>query len=399
MPKTRPPYSAVFRQQMVDLVHAGRRPEDLAKEFEPTAQTIYNWVTQADRDAGLRQDGLTTAERQELTRLRREIRQLKMEREILAKAGGLVRPGDRHAARKGYEFMKANQARYPLSTMARLLKVSRSGFHAWMERRPSAHAVSDKLLLAQIREIHARSRGTYGMPRVHATLLRRGVHVGRKRVARLMREAGLRGACRPRFICTTHRAGRTAPDLVQRHFYADAPNQLWVADATYIPTAAGFYYLAVVLDVYSRRIVGWAMGSHLRTALMLQALDMALAQRRPSAVIHHSDQGCQYTSVAFGRRCHDAGVQPSMGSVGDAFDNAMCESFFATLECELLMRSRFATHDDARQALFTWIEGWYNPHRLHSALGYRSPHEFEKLAVDGRDPTIHWGLHRPITRR
>lgn len=165
---------------------------------------------------------------------------------------------------------------------------------------------------------------------------------------------------------------------------------------TFRPLPA-FTRLAVVLDVYSRRVVGWAMGSHLRTALMLQALDMALAQRHPtSAVIHHSDQGCQYTSVAFGRRCRDARVQPSMGSVGDAYDNAMCESFFATLECELLMRSRFATHDDARQVLFTWIEGWYNPHRLHSALGYRSPHEFEKLAVDGRDPTIHRAYTAPL---
>ena len=135
------------------------------------------------------------------------------------------------------------------------------------------------------------------------------------------------------------------------------------------------HYLAVVLDVYSRRIVGWAMDSQLRTALMLQALDMALAQRRPTAVIHHSDQGCQYTSVAFGQRCREAGVRPSMGSVGDAYDNAMCEAFFATLECELLNRSHFATHDDARRALFTWIEGWYNPHRLHSALGYRSPQD------------------------
>jgi len=211
--------------------------------------------------------------------------------------------------------MKANQARYPLCTMARLLKVSRSGFHAWCERGPSAHAVRDKLLLAQIRTIHTQSRGTYGMPRVHATLRRQGIHVSRKRVARLMREAGLRGACRVRFICTTRRAQRARPaaDLVQRHFCADAPNQLWVADATYIPTAAGFYYLAVVMDVYSRRIVGWAMGSRLRTALMVQALNMALGQRRPGSVIHHSDQGCQYTSIAFGQRCREAGVQLSIG--------------------------------------------------------------------------------------
>lgn len=293
--------------------------------------------------------------------------------------------------------MKANQARYPLSTMARLLKVSRSGFHAWNGRSPSPRVVRDKLLLVQIRAIHSRSGGTYGVPRVHAALQRQGVRVGRKRVARLMREAGLRGACRPHFICTTHRAARARPaaDLVQRHFRAEAPNQLWVADATYIPTKVGFYYLAVVLDVYSRRIVGWAMDSHLRTALMLQALDMALEQRHPTSVIHHSDQGCQYTSVAFGQRCRDAGVRPSMGSVGDAYDNAMCESFFATLECELLNRSHFATHDDARQALFTWIEGWYNSHRLHSALGYRSPQEFEKLPVGIMNPTLHRAYTAP----
>ncbi|MNK82807.1 IS2 transposase TnpB [compost metagenome] len=293
--------------------------------------------------------------------------------------------------------MKANQATWPLATMARLLKVSRSGFHAWNQRRPSAHAQQDRDLLARIRAIYTRSHGTYGMPRIHATLARQGIHVGRKRVARLMREAGLRGVSRRRWVKTTRRApgARPAPDLVQRHFQADVPNRLWVADATYIPTAAGFFYLTVVLDVYSRRIVGWAMGSHLRTALMLQALDMALAQRRPEDVIHHSDQGCQYTSVAFGRRCRDAGVQPSMGSVGDAYDNAMCESFFATLECELLMRSRFATHDHARRALFTWIEGWYNPHRLHSALGYRSPQEFEKLPVNGMNPALHRAYTAP----
>lgn len=277
--------------------------------------------------------------------------------------------------------MKANQATWPLATMARLLKVSRSGFHAWCHHVPSARAQQDATLLTRIRAIYLRSHGTYGTPRIHAVLAREGIHVARKRVARLMREAGLRGVSRRRWVTTTRRAAcaRPAPDLVQRHFQAEAPDRLWVADATYFPTAVGFFYLAVVLDVYSRRIVGWAMDSHLRTALMLQALDMALVQRRPDGVIHHSDQGGQYTSIAFGLRCREAGVRPSMSSVGDAYDNAMCESFFATLECELLARRRFATHDQARLALFTFIEGWYNPHRLHSALGYRSPYEFEQI--------------------
>ncbi len=156
---------------------------------------------------------------------------------------------------------------------------------------------------------------------------------------------------------------------------------LWVADATYIPTGEGFMYLAVVLDVFSRRIVGWAMSSHLYTELMLRALDMALLQRRHEGVILHSDQGCQYTSIAFGRRCREAGVQPSMGTAGDAYDNAMCESFFGTLEAELLLREHFATHEQARQRIFWFLEGWYNVRRLHSSIGYRSPLEFENLNV------------------
>jgi putative transposase len=199
-------------------------------------------------------------------------------------------------------------------------------------------------------------------------------------VARLMRAAGLFGVSRRNWIITTvrDRDARPAPDLVERNFTAAAPNRLWVADITYIPTWAGFLYLAVVLDVFSRRIVGWAMETYLRTELVLKALDMALGQRRPGEVIHHSDQGSQYTSLAFGQRCREAEVRPSMGSVGDCFDNAMCESFFATLECELLDRRRFKTQIEARMAVFDFIEGWYNPHRRHSALDYLSPINYER---------------------
>ncbi|ALL64273.1 integrase catalytic region [Paraburkholderia caribensis MBA4] len=277
--------------------------------------------------------------------------------------------------------MKANRARWPIATMARLLQVSSSGYYAWLRREPSRRALADAQLLARIRTLHASSRGTYGAPRIHAQLAREGVHVGRKRVARLMRMAGLCGASRRRGKGTTHpRAGaRRAPDLVRRHFSAEAANVLWVADATYIPTGEGFLYLAVVLDVFSRRIVGWAMSSHLYTELMLRALDMALLQRRPDGVIHHSDQGCQYTSIAFGRRCREAGVQPSMGTAGDCYDNAMCESFFGTLEAELLDREHFGTHEQARRRIFWYLESWYNLRRLHSSLRYRSPLEFEQL--------------------
>jgi putative transposase len=206
------------------------------------------------------------------------------------------------------------------------------------------------------------------------------MRVGRKRVARLLKQAGLRGVSRRKWIQTTIRAdhARPAPDLVQRQFTATGPNQLWVADITYIPTWAGTLYLAVVLDVWSRRVIGWAMETHLRTELVLAALNMAIEQRRPLSVIHHSDQGCQYTAVGFGLRCRDAGVRPSMGSVGDCYDNALCESFFATLECELLDRVTLRTPREGRAAVFDFIEGWYNPRRRHSALDYESPLVFER---------------------
>ncbi len=277
--------------------------------------------------------------------------------------------------------MKAHQATHSVGVMCRLLQISRSGFYAWLGRPMSARARADLALSAKIEAIHRRSRGVYGSPSIHAELADDyEIRVGRKRVARLMRAASLRGATLRRYVVTTQpdlQAPR-AIDLVERQFYADGPDRLWVADITYIPTWSGFLYLAMVLDVYSRRIVGWSMETHLRTELILAALNMAITQRTPSAVIHHSDKGCQYTSYAFGKRCREAGVMPSTGSVGDAYDNAMAESFFATLERELLSRRRFKTQAEAKMAVFEWIEGWYNPHRRHSSLGYRSPVNYER---------------------
>jgi putative transposase len=275
--------------------------------------------------------------------------------------------------------MSENQAVHPVASMCRVLDVSPSGYYAWAKRAPSPRSRKDAALIERIGAIHAASRGTYGAPRIHAELAAGGVHVGRKRVARLMRAAGLQGVSRRRFVTTTVRAGgRPAPDLVDRNFTAEKPNRLWVADITYVPTWAGFIYLAIVLDAFSRRIVGWSMATTLHTQVVLDALTMALTTRRPSGVIHHSDQGSQYTSIAFGNRCEEAKVRPSMGSVGDAYDNAMAESFFATLECELLDRRRFETQAEARMAVFEFIEGFYNPQRRHSSLGYLSPIEYER---------------------
>ncbi len=275
--------------------------------------------------------------------------------------------------------MRANQANHSVALMCRALKVSESGYHAWRARPASRRQMEDAVLLDEICAIHQRSRGTYGVPRVHAELAAMDKHVGRKRVARLMKAAGLAGVSRRRWCTTTRVDGSPpAPDLVDRDFTVEGPDRLWVADITYVPTWAGFLYLAVVLDAWSRRVVGWSMATHLRTELVLDALNMAVAQRKPESVVHHSDHGCQYTSIAFGLRCREAGVKPSMGSVGDAYDNAMCESFFATLECELLDRRKFHAQAEARMAIFEFIEGWYNPHRRHSSLGYLSPRDFER---------------------
>ena len=265
--------------------------------------------------------------------------------------------------------------------MCRVFGVSESGYYAWRKRGASARAQRDVVLAVAIRAAHERSDGSYGAPRIVEDLREAGHRVGQKRVARLMRHEGIQGVSKRRGPARPRREipeAPPAPDLVKRAFTATAPNQLWVADITYIPTMAGFLYLAVVLDVFSRRIVGWCMRDTLHARLVLDALDMAATQRRATDVVHHSDQGSQYRAFAFGQRCKLLGVRPSMGSRGDAYDNAMAESFFATLEVECLAKHRFATHTEARLTVFRYIEGWYNPHRRHSALGQRSPLAFEQ---------------------
>ena len=271
--------------------------------------------------------------------------------------------------------MSAHQAEHSVRRLCRLLGLSPSGYYAWRRRPPSSRAQADRRLLPVIASFHRRSDGTYGVPRIVRDLHGAGERVNHKRVARLMKHAGLQGVTRRRFRRTTVRdlTARPAPDLVQRRFAATRRNQLWVADITYIPTATATLFLAIVLDVWSRRVVGWAMARHLRTTLVLDALSMAITQRQPRGVIHHSDQGCQYTSIEFGRRCAAAGVRPSMGSVGDCYDNALCESFFATLECELIDRRQWQTPDEARLAVFRYIEGWYRPDPPALVVGLSLP--------------------------
>jgi putative transposase len=280
-----------------------------------------------------------------------------------------------------YRLIDAEKASYPVSVLCRVLKVSRSGYYDWKERPPSERARENADLTERIREVHHRSRETYGYLRVHAELRALGVHCNRKRVARLMRKDGLRGRMRGRRRKHTTRQDPLAvpaPDLVERNFCAPAPNKLWTADITYLPTDEGFLYLAFILDVYSRRVVGWSMANHLRSELVAAALEMAIHRRNPSAgLIHHSDRGSQYTALAFGKKLEEVGIMPSMSRVGSALDNAISESFVSTLKIEIGAR-RYPTRQAARASVFGFIELFYNRVRRHSALGYLSPSEYEQ---------------------
>jgi putative transposase len=281
-----------------------------------------------------------------------------------------------------FRFIRAERANHAISLMCRLLGVSRSGFHAWECRDPSERAISDARLSERIGEIHAKSRHSYGARRIHLELRDEGIRVGRKRVERLMRKAGLSGYVKRRKHKTTIRVQgvRVADDLVGRDFNPPAPNLLWASDIKYIPTwQQGTLYLASVIDCFSRRVVGWAMRDDMQAELVVDALEMALSRRRPAGeLVHHSDQGSQYVSLIFGRRLRQAGIAQSMGSKGACYDNAVCEAFHATLEKELLRQCSFRTRQEARTAVFDWIEAWYNRERRHSRLGYRSPEQYER---------------------
>jgi putative transposase len=288
-----------------------------------------------------------------------------------------------------YAFIESERADHRVSTMCRALKVSKSGYYGWRDRAPSARARTDAVLSEKIARIYRDSRETYGAPRIHFELRTLGVRCARKRVGRLMREARLFGCGGRRRKARTTLRSQTernppAPDLVKRNFAPEAPDRLWVADITYVRTWEGWLYLAFVLDTYSRRIVGWSMANNLKTELVLDALNMAIYTRRPKpGLIHHSDRGSQYTSVEFGSRLKEAGLLPSMGSVADAYDNSMAESFVSTLKRELIHRHSWPNRQTARTAIFEYVEGFYNTKRRHSALGHLSPSEYEQVRLRG----------------
>ena len=279
-----------------------------------------------------------------------------------------------------YRFIHAERATYPITLLCRVLRVARSAYYAWTGRGVSARAQADAELTAQIAAAHAQSRRTYGAPRIHAALRAGGVRCARKRVARLMRAAGLVGCHRRRRARTTiaNPAHAPAPNLVARDFAATSPDRLWFGDITYLPTREGWLYLAVLLDAHSRRVVGWAMAEHLRAELALDVLALALRVRRPPpGLVHHTDRGCQYTAAAYQQALAARGVTALMSRAGDCYDNAVAESFFATLKAELIDARTWPTRTAARTAIFEWLEVWYNRQRRHSAPNYRPPVIFE----------------------
>jgi len=273
--------------------------------------------------------------------------------------------------------------------MCRVLGVSRSGYYAWARRVESLRKRRDEQLLKEIRGIYQKSRGLYGSPRVHAELKKRGISVGRKRVARLMADNDIRARRRKPYCRTTDSSHgfEVAPNLIKRSFRVDRANSVWVSDITYVWTHEGYLYLAVIIDLFSRMVIGWAMEEHMRTELVLKALDMALTRRIPSpSLIHHSDRGSQYASAAYREALKRAGIECSMSKRGDCFDNAVVESFFSTLKKELLYLCNLKTRESVKIAIHDYIEAYYNRKRSHSYLGYLSPADFERLAKE--KPTV-----------
>jgi len=291
-----------------------------------------------------------------------------------------------------FKFIAAKKAEHSIKTMCRVLQVSRSGYYAWAGREPSPRAREDERLTVRIRELFRLRREVYGSPRIWADLVcDDGEQIARKRVERLMRQAGLAALITRKYKATTIRVPgvRVAEDLLDRDFAAGAPNRCWVADITYLRTWEGWLYLVAVQDLYSRRIVGWSMADHMRTELVSDALQMALAHRRPQpGLIWHSDQGSQFVSLAFGQQARAAGIAQSMGSRGDCYDNAVAESFFATLKKELIHRRAWPTKAELRTEVFDYIEVFYNRQRRHSTLGQRSPVDFENSTLSPTNPAL-----------
>ncbi|WP_406226040.1 IS3 family transposase [Streptomyces albidoflavus] len=378
-------YPDELRERAVREVRATGRPiAHLAKDLGIHKEALRGWVRQAEADYGERNDRLTTAEHDELKQLRKEVAELRRANEILKAASVFFCPGDRPSpdeAEQVIDHLRDNGL--GADPVCRVLGLSPSTYFARKKRPKSARRLRDEQLVPVIEQVHAESAGTYGTRRITRALRRKGVEVARCTVERLMAEHGLEGVIRGRRRRTTipEPSAPRPPDLVDHNFTAARPDQLWVADVTYVRTWSGWAYVAFVLDVYSRMIVGWQIADHMRTELPLDALEMALWRRRikkDSGLIHHSDRGSQHVSIRYTDRLADIGASASVGSVADSYDNAMAEAQNGTFKAELIeMQGPWKDPAQVERAIFQWIT-WYNEERLHSALDYVPPAEYER---------------------
>jgi putative transposase len=373
-------YDPEFRRRVVELVRAGRPVRLVAEELGLAPATVHRWKAQDLIDRGVK-PGTSTSEQGELAAARRRIRELETELALVKQAAALFEEGVRPKAKYPVIAELAGQG-FSVKRCCRILGVAASGFFMWRRRAPSPRQLRFAWLTELVRAIYVGSRGTYGWRRVNAELLYgHGVIVNRKTVRKIMRLHGLRGLPGPRKGFRSKANIATTTDLVERRFDRPAPDQLWVTDITEHPTREGKVYCCVVLDVFSRRVVGWAIDSHQATPLVTNALGMAIHHRnpQPEQTVIHSDHGSQYSSWAFTQRAKESGLLPSMGTIGDAYDNAVIESFWARMQTELLDRQRWKTRVELANAIFEYLEIFHNRQRRHSALGWRTPVEFEKL--------------------
>ncbi|WP_157896473.1 IS3 family transposase [Acidovorax carolinensis] len=379
-------YTREFKQEAVRQVRSGQAIAVVAKVLGIPKASLGNWVRLSAKGeldgAGGGDKGIQVSpEQMEIARLRAENARLRMERDIGKKSRGVLRAG--HAAR--YAWIHQMRKLYPVSVSCGVLEVSASGYFNWLRRRESGHGGparrhSDEALLAYMRAIHAEVKGEYGWPRMHKELLARGIRVGKDRVRKLMQQHGIRAKIKRKFVVTTdsRHSLPVAPDLVQRRFTPEAPNQLWSGDITYIQTDEGWLYLAAVIDLFNRQVVGWSLQPHMQASLVKDALAMAWWRRRPpSGLIFHSDRGSQYCSHEFQDALKGWGMRSSMSRKGNCWDNAPTESFWGRLKTASVHGCKFATREQARQAVMDWM-AFYNHRRLHSSLGYLSPMQYEQ---------------------
>ncbi|MFE0704330.1 IS3 family transposase [Streptomyces sp. NPDC058872] len=387
-------YPDELRERAIREVRTTGRPiAHVAKDLGIHKEALRGWVRQAEADRGERDDRLTTAELDELKQLRKEVAELRRANEILKAASVFFCPGDRPSPDEAEQVIDHLRERgLGVDPVCRVLELSPSTYFARKKRPKSARRLRDEQLMPLIEEVHTESGGTYGARRITRALRRKGHGVARCTVERLMAELGLEGVIRGRRRRTTipEPSAPRPPDLVDRDFTASRPDQLWVADMTYVRTWSGWAYVAFVLDVYSRMIVGWQVANHMRTELPLDALEMALWRRRikkDSGLIHHSDRGSQYVSIRYTDRLADIGASASVGSVADSYDNAMAEALNGTFKAELIeMQGPWKDVDQVERAIFQWIT-WYNEERLHSALDYVPPAEYEEAFWRSQEQT------------